>query len=185
MPREALDPVLRGVALAATVVVMAALASCGGDDSQDTTAAGAGSGQAGSGQSDAGAESIETFGEAAGPDDRDAAAATVQELQRAWADGDSARACSLMSTSTKENLDVFAGQFAKSQACTEQVEALRSQIPAERLGLGDRLEVTGVRIEGENGYVLYRDARGTDSAFPVVREGSAWKVAAIAGQSLP
>ena len=36
---------------------------------------------------------------------------------------------------------------------------------------GERIQVTAVRIEGERGFVLYRDARGTESAFPVVPRG--------------
>jgi hypothetical protein len=45
--------------------------------------------------------------------------------------------------------------------------------------------VTDVRIEGDRGFVLYRDAGGTESAFAVVREGSAWKAGAINGTPLP
>jgi len=188
MPREALNAVPRWIALGSLVLAIVVFASCGDDESPDSTVPGAESAQAGSEQSDAGAGGVETFGEEAGPGDRDAAATTVERFLRAQADGDSATACSLMSASTKQNLEVFVEGAASESLklpCTKLVEALRSQIQAKTLAQGDRIQVTGVRIEDDRGFVLYRDARGTESAFPVVREGSAWKVAAIAGQSLP
>jgi hypothetical protein len=179
MLREALDAALRGIALAASVALIAGLAGCGGDDGEsESTAAGAESAQAGG-------EQIEGFGEEAGPTDRDAATEAVRGFLRVWADGDGAKACSLMAASTKKNLEEFSSQFLKTRSCTEQVEALTSRIPAKTLAQAGRIEVTGFRIEGERGFVIYRDGRGTESAFPVEREGSAWKVAAIAGQSLP
>jgi hypothetical protein len=187
MVRETSDAVLRGVALAALVAVIAAFAGCGGDDSDSATSS-AGSEQAAGAQLPAAPADIEDFGEEASPEDRDAAGSAVEEFLRAQADGDSAAACSVMSASTKQNLELFLeGASAKSvkNTCTELVDILRSQIPAKRLPQANSIDVTSVRIEGERGFVLYRDPRGTESAFPVVREGSAWKVAAIAGQSLP
>ena len=187
--REVLEAALRWTALGSLVLAIGVFAGCGDDDdSPESSAAGTGSEQAGSEQSDAGAGSIETFGEEAAPGDRDAAATTVQGFLRAQADGDSATACSLMGASTMENLQVFvegAASESLNTPCPKLVEVLRSQIPAKKLAQGDRIQVIGVRIEGDRGFVLYRDARGTESAFPVVREGSTWKVAAIVGQSLP
>ncbi len=71
----------------------------------------------------------------------------------------------------------------KSQDCTEQLEALSEQLPAKMLPQAERIEVTAVRIEEAGGFVLYRDAAGTKSAFPVLQEDSAWKVAALVGSS--
>ena len=78
---------------------------------------------------------------------------------------------------------MFASQFAKSQACPEQLQALAEQLPAKRLPQDKRIEVTAVRLEDGRGFVLYRDAGGTEFAFPVLREGSAWKVSTIVGSS--
>jgi hypothetical protein len=186
MRRATSSPALRGAAIGALVVALFVPVGCGGSGSDSTTqgpAAGTGSEAEGSGSGSTGG-----FGEPAGPKDRDAEATTVQRFLRAQADGDSATACSLMSASTLDNLKVFVEGAASNSLklpCRKLVEALRSQIPAKTLALGARIQVTGVRIEGERGFVLYRDAGGTESAFPVVREGSAWKVAAIAGRRLP
>jgi hypothetical protein len=89
-----------------------------------------------------------------------------------------------MSASTQKNLELFlegAASESLKKPCTELVEALKSQIPAKRLPQAEPTEVTGFRIEGDRGFVIYRDAGGTEWAFPVVREGSAWKVATIVG----
>ncbi|HEX6586188.1 MAG TPA: hypothetical protein VF052_05505 [Solirubrobacterales bacterium] len=183
MFREALNGILRGIALAASVLALAMLAGCGGDDSADSTVAESGSAATVNGQSGGGSRP-EDFGEEAGAADRAATGASVQDFLRAFADGDSSTACSLMSASTKENLAVFTSRYANGQPCPEQVEALKAQVPAKRLPQPGRIEVTGVRIDGDRGFVLYRDADGTPFAFPVTREDDAWKVAAIAGARL-
>jgi hypothetical protein len=184
MARET-NVVLSCVVLAASVAAIALLAGCGGDDGSDSPATESGSAQTGTEQTGGPPVDVEDFGEEAGPDERDAAASAVEEFLRAQADGDSATACSVMSASTKKNLELFLEGAASKSSCTELVEALRAQIPVKTLAKGDRIQVTGVRVEGERGFVLYEDADGTASAFPVVREGSTWKVAGIAGQGLP
>jgi hypothetical protein len=193
MVRETSAATVRGIAIAAAVVAIAiaGLAGCGGgdDDSPDTTAAGTGSeqtGTEGSGEgSGAGAGNITTFGEEASTADRDAAGTAVQEFLRARADGDWAQACSLMSASTQETLAAFGGEPTKSVPCAKLLERVASQISAKLLAAGEQTEVTAVRIEGDRGFVLYRDASGSESAFAVVREGSVWKAGAINGTPLP
>ena len=207
--------VLRGTALAAPVMAIALLAGCGGDDddASDSTVAGAeserrteqsggeqsgggagsaGDEQSGGEQSDGGEGSAEDgaggaadFGEEAEGADRAGAGRAVQEFLRAWADGDWAGACSLLATSTKQDVELFAGQYVKSQDCTEQLEALGSKFPPKLLPQAGPIEVTDVRLEDDHGFVIYSDANGTEFAFPVVQEDSAWKVAAIVGTKQP
>ncbi|MGZ5322341.1 MAG: hypothetical protein ACXWFN_12975 [Solirubrobacterales bacterium] len=177
---EALDRVLRGAALAAAVLAIALLAGCGGDDDDASdSAAGAESVATGAEQSPA------DFGEEAESAERDAAGAAVQGFLSAWGAGDWAKACSLMAASTKQNVELFAGQYVKSQDCAEQLEALSEQLPAKMLPQPGRIEVTAVRVGDAGGFVLYRDADGTKYAFPVLQEDSAWKVAALVGSKLP
>ena len=133
MSREVLHGVLRATALAASVLAIALLAGCGGDDDDgsDSTVAGAesvatgteesGGEQSGGEQSGGGEESAEDgggaadFGEEAEGADRAGAASAVQGFLRAWAGGDWARACSLLATSTKENVAVFASQSQRAR----------------------------------------------------------------------
>jgi hypothetical protein len=178
---EARDPARRRPARAAWLVagtlivvliaiLVISLASGGGNDSSsDGTAAEARSDQI---------TTIESFGNEASPDDRAAATAAVQDFLRAWIHRDTATACSLMAASTKKNLAIFAAGY---KTCMAQAEAVRSGMSAEMLARLQVVEVTGVRVEGNRGFVLYR-AHGGTLALPVLREGSDWKVGAIAGQ---
>jgi hypothetical protein len=158
------------VLLIAGLVISLAVGG-GSDSSSDSTAAG-------SGQT---AASVASFGSEANSGDRAAASAALQHFLRAWIHRDSARACSLMSASTKQNLAIFA---STSKTCTGQADAVRSAMPPEKLAQIEGIHVTGVRVEGDSGYVLYRDSEGNGWGFPVTREGSAWKVGAILGQPL-
>jgi hypothetical protein len=168
--RRGPEAVLHALALAAAVGAVALLAACGGNDGSDSAATAAG---------------IETFGEAANPEDRDAAGTAAEQFLRARANGNSAKACSLMAASTRENLAGFAGQPQEHKPCTALLEALRSQIEAKALTREKRISVAGVRVEGERGFVIYRDSGGERSALAVVREGSTWRVGGIAGYPLP
>jgi hypothetical protein len=149
------------------------LASCGGDDSSDST--------------DAGAGSVETFGEEASPGDSAAATRAVREFVRARADGDWAKACSVLAASVAQAIAEFASSSPqlKDADCPELVEAVTADTPTKTLMEAERIRVTGVRIEADRGALLYRDARGKESVFPLLREDSAWKAGALAGSSLP
>ena len=111
----------------------------------------------------------------------------VQEFLRARADGDWAKACSLIASSVVENLRkvVSASPQLKNKGCPELVKAVTETIPAKRLAPTGRIEVIGVRTEGDRGFVLYRDARGSRSAFPVAREGSSLESRRVRGTEPP
>jgi hypothetical protein len=163
--------VMAMVMVAGAVAAGAAAAGCGSSDSTSSTATGA--------------AGYVTFGDEASPQDRAAAAGAVEAFLRARADDDPAQECSLMAASTKANLAGFGGVAEKSQSCTELVESVRARIKPKALAQGDHIQVTGVRVDGDRGFVIYQDASGAKSAFAVVREGPSWKVGAIAGYSVP
>jgi hypothetical protein len=129
----------------------------------------------------AGGQNFTSFGEQASPGDRAAAARAVHAFLSAQADGDSAKQCALLAAVAQRTLAGFGGVPQKSQTCPQLVEAFRSRISPQVLAQGDRIRVTDVRVAGDRGFVIYRSATGGTSAFAVVREGSAWKVGAIAG----
>jgi hypothetical protein len=173
MPKRALEAGRRGTAVAATLVAIAVPAGCG-SGSSDSSSPGA---QA--------ATNIEHAGEEAGATDRAAVTSTVQGFLKARAAGDWARACSLMTASTKQNLVFFLSERLKSRDCTKLLAELTATTPPKTLAKDERIQVTGVRVDGDRGFVLYSDANGTASDFPVTREGNAWKVGAIAGTRIP
>jgi hypothetical protein len=159
--------------LAAVGVVAATIgvfAGCGGGSDSGGGQAGA---PATTGSNAAG------FGQEAGASDRAAATRAVQSFVRAWLGDDVQRACSLMADSTKRNLAVFSSQL-KSGDCPGQARSVRAAMTAQMLSRLRGVEVTGVRVSGGRGFVIYR-AHGASWALPVLRQGSAWKVGAIAG----
>ena len=109
----------------------------------------------------------------------------AQEFLRARADRDWPTVCSLMAASVLENLRQFVSQNPelRNKGCPDLIQAAIKIIPAKRLAGGKRIQVTGARVEGDHGYVLYRDASGTRSAIPVAREGNSWKAGALVGPS--
>jgi hypothetical protein len=186
MPMLNSDAVLRRMAIAGSLAVISVLAGCGGGGSDSTTPA-AGSAQTGTGQAGAVQAVIENFGEQAGPADRAAMGRVAQEFLRARADGDWARACSLLAPAVVDNLRRLVSQNAqlKNKGCPDLVQAAIPIVPAKTIASAKRIEVSGARIEGDNGWVFYRDERGTSFAIPVAREGNLWKARAIVSTPLP
>jgi hypothetical protein len=163
-------PVTRSTAalalLAATLIALAA--GCGG-----------GSDSSGGAGTQAAASNAASFGEQAGATERAAATTAVRDFLRAWVSNDPAKACSLMADSTKQNLATFSSQL-NSQDCQGEAKTVRSAIQPKMLARLRGIQVTSVRLDGGRGFVIYR-AQGQSWALPVLREGSAWKVAAIVG----
>jgi hypothetical protein len=175
MPRAAPKRILGGAALGASLVAISLLAGCGGG-SGDSTGTAPQSGQASS--------NTAQLGDQADATDRAAMTKGFEEFMRARSEGDWERACSLLSASVMENLRKLASlqPQLKKQSCPERLKAVFGAIPETRLPEG-RIRVIGARIDGDHGFVLYRDARGT-SAFPVTREGNVWKAGALLAQPL-
>ncbi len=175
MPRGASEAILKGAALAAALLLISLLASCGGGGGSDSTAPAA-----------AGLKSIRSFGAEASPADRDAAGKVVEGFLRARANGDWPKACSLIAASVVGKLRQLVSQAhqLKNTGCTELVKAATAALPRTAVAHGARIRVTGARIEGDFGFVLYRDAGGTSFALPVAREPSSWKAGALVGQPL-
>jgi hypothetical protein len=181
MRRANSSSVLRAAVISAAVAAFSVLAGCGGGGSDSTTAAaGTGSGNAASGSAN-----FRSFGEEASASEQAAAAGTVEEFLRARADGDAARECSLMSASAKSTLAQFGGGLEeRSQPCPKSVKAITSQIRPNAVEQPGPIQVIGMRVDGERGFVLYRDRSGDEFAFSVIREGAVWKAGGIAGYRL-
>jgi hypothetical protein len=182
--RATSSPLLRAAVIGALVAALSVLAGCGGGDSESTTAAATGTRGAGNGN--AGSGTLRTFGQEAPPSDQAAAGRAVQEFLSARADGDATKECSLMAASAIKTLEGFGGGLAEnSQPCPELVQAITSQIRTQALEKPGPVRVIGMRVDGDRGFVLYRDQGGDEFAFAVIREGSAWKVGGLRGYPLP
>ena len=177
MPRAVSSRLLSLAAIAAAIAALWLLAGCGGGDSESATSVAGAGGSAGA-ENPSG--SLRNYGEEASPSDRADAAAAVEAFLRARGDGDAVRECALLAESTKETLAGFGGGLVeKKESCPKLITAVTSRIRTKALAQPGRIKVTGMRVDGDRGFVLYRDQKGEESAFAVVREGSVWKIGGL------
>jgi len=168
-----LDRRRRGFAGALALLLVLALAllaaGCGGDSgSVDSTAPGGG-GELGGATSVAEAEE---FGAEASGAQAQGPEAALRGYLDARAKGDGETACSYMS----EELRELYARLYKQGGCAEFVERSTGRLSANERAALPEVEVETVRVEGDDGFVIYADAEGSQQAKPVEREGRAWKV---------
>lgn len=156
------------------MLVFALLAAgCGGgedsgSDASESTAAN-GAGELG------GAASVtkaEEFGSPVSGAQAQGPEAALQGYFDARAEGDGAKACSYMS----EQLRAFYDRIYKEGGCAGFVEKSAERLSANERAAQAEVKVESVRLEGDEGFVVYTDAEGSQQAKPVEREGGAWKV---------
>jgi hypothetical protein len=121
---------------------------------------------------------VRTFGHEAKAADAAAITTVVRDYLAARAGGDSARACSLLASRIAQGLARFAAAVPNLQdrSCAGMLARLSSQPSSQAPAQFSPPRVTGVRIEGERAFVLYRGAHDARLAMPMVRESGAWKV---------
>jgi hypothetical protein len=69
----------------------------------------------------------------------------------------------------------------KGRGCEGFMEASAGKMSqSERADLA-KVDVLSLRVEGQKGYLLYKDSAGTERAMSVQREGGDWKVASLVG----
>ena len=134
-----------------------------------------------------GDNSIQEFGEEAGEEEFDAAAATVHNFLDARAEENWAAACDYMSKGIVESFEKLASQAKqlKDTSCAEILEKLTN--PAARSAMkqeAEKADVGSLRIEGERSFVIYRGPKGAVLAMPMANESGDWKVASLAGTPL-
>jgi hypothetical protein len=174
------------LALAAFVVLAAVpivAAGCGdeGGDLTLTTATPSGSPPSGiesGGESTGPVEDtqqrIESFGEEAEDDDRQAILGSFTSYLTALGSGDYGTACDLLSAPVQELLKRFAAAQGKNQGC----EALLAELPmrvkstAEEKANG---EIVDVRIEGDRAHVLFEAPGAALYQMPLAREDGEWR----------
>jgi hypothetical protein len=176
-------------------VLAVALASCGGSSStsgagqqrKPSTAAPADDSRPRAPRSTAKQSGIETFGRAAGTQDRAAISAALRAYSLALAADDGAAACSKLSTGVRgQALAVpMGGRRRKSTSCARVLTTLFAREPAQARAAQRAITVTAIRVEGDRGFALFRQPGMPPGFFPMVRERGEWKVGAIGGTVLP
>jgi hypothetical protein len=135
-------------------------------------------------------EGVEDYGHQANATDRQAITTLVKRYYAAAAAGNGSVACSLISPQIadsrsfvklvpKEYVPASGTATLAGKDCA-QVESLLFRIDHQQLATSiASLQVTRVRIDGNNGWALLGFRTMGEHQFPVVREGDGWKIRAM------
>jgi len=176
---------------AAVLGSAAVVGGCGDDDDNggdqtasantvETTAGGSGT------ATEAESAGIAEFGEEATPEDAGAATDAVRGYLIAQSNRDWETACQNLSRQAQEGLRQSAPdpQLAK-QGCSAILAEVFPSLGVSEQAAAAPKRITSVRVEGDQGYVLYRIEGNRPLYMPVTKEGGTWKVVALAGSSNP
>ncbi len=172
------------------LVVLAALAAgCGGGGDKNSTANSANSTQVREEALQKHRDELQHFGlEATGSEAKQAEAALHGYLD-ARANEEWSKACSYQSQAIRNLFARFgkSGQAngqTKGKGCAGFMEtATRKLSASERADLG-KVHIYSVRVEEDQGYILYRDASGAEYAMSMKLEGKKWKLVGDRGTPL-
>jgi hypothetical protein len=136
-------------------------------------------------ETDGGDNSIQEFGAETSSEEFSEAAATLHAFLDARAARAWAAACERLAPLFAESLvkELGPGRGAGS-SCAEVLAGLTGPVPAATLREAAVADVGSFRVEGDRGFILFRDAEGQAYFMPMAREGGRWKVAAIAASPL-
>ncbi|MEZ5076432.1 MAG: hypothetical protein R2725_03205 [Solirubrobacterales bacterium] len=131
-----------------------------------------------------GDNSIQTYGDEAGPVERDAASAVLEAYMKARARADSRVACANLAEVAYRDV---ANQVAAAAGadCIAVVDALDRQIPASARANTMTGPIGDLRVGGGRAFALYHGSAGVDYTIQMTREGGSWKVAALVPFELP
>ena len=163
-------------ALAALLVLALLVAGCGGSDSSGSGGGGSTASTGPSGEL-GGAASVakaEEFGSEASGSEAKGPEAALQGYFDARANGEWSKACSYLSKDLRRAYDRLS-----KEGCVAFVKKTAARLPADEQAALAEIEVESVRLEGDSGYVIYTDAKGSQQAKPVEREGGEWKVSSL------
>jgi hypothetical protein len=148
---------LRSVSVLLLSATAFALAACGGDDGGSTGTGGSGGG-----------------------DDQEAISAVVIGYAKAFADGDTEKACGYLSKSGLASVEAAAKQLHQD-GCADVLAEATGSIDAEAKKSLESMRVTSVDVDGDTATVQTQvDSTGGDhtTSANVVKEDGEWKIAA-------
>jgi hypothetical protein len=133
-----------------------------------------------------GDNSIQTYGTESQSSEREEAALIAQAFLRAEAAGRWGEACSYLDAKVREGLEALARKAKGKgiEGCAGAMAALLAKVPEGALQKAAEIQVLSFRVEGDRGFVVYRDGTGKPYNLPLDREGGEWKVGALAGVGL-
>jgi hypothetical protein len=199
------------LALAVATLLLLGAVGCGGDDDEQSPAAPSaetspGAGDAGSKPSSGGKEpssegeggsggeaeppvrggeaSIEDFGSEAEGADRAAILGSFETYLRALAGGDHETACERLSTPVQRSLTQLAPKALEAQGCPGILPKLLSPTAPAVAREQAAGEVTRVRVEGDQAFVVFKAPGAELYQLTMVDEGGTWKAATVAASVL-
>lgn len=134
--------------------------------------------------------SVRDFGHAARPGDRQAIVRLVKSYYRTAVAGDGARACALISAPLGRTFPQVLGgngphYLHGSKTCVEVASRLFRQNHLQLSAYAVRLNVAGVRLNGDLGLVVLDFKTLPGRQIEVIREHGAWKMYAPLDNELP
>jgi hypothetical protein len=132
-----------------------------------------------------GDNSIQTYGTESESTERIQAARVAEAYLSARAQGRWAEACTYLAASIRERLKALAVHLKKGpQDCAAMMAALGEGVPRSTLAQAAQIHVLSFRVEGEHGFLVYRDGAGKPFNIPMAPEGGRWMVAGLIGSEL-
>ena|SRR5436190_5164451 len=142
------------------------IAGCGGGSEEGSTAATT------TEQRTGGERSIEGYGTEAKGEEREQMLSVYRSYLGALGERDYESACGLLSKQVKESL----AKLAKGKAsCEEVLGSFLAPTAAPISRAQAKGGVTGVRVEGENGFVVFKAPGAKLYQLTLVKEGGEWK----------
>lgn len=125
-----------------------------------------------------GDNSVQRFGEEAGPAERRRASAVVDGYMDAITANDFAAQCRLLTRASVEPLERATGSESGASGCAKALSQLRAGTQGVVFGAMAG-PVGSLRVEGTQGFALYHGEDGIDYVLPLKREGGEWKVTSL------
>ncbi len=165
----------RSAALLALIAALV-LVGCGSGDSETT--------QTTTSQEQSGGEedgSLQSFGQEAEGEDEEAILAAEQGYLSALGERDFQAACGLLAAQTTASLEQIAPPALRAKGCPAILPKVLAPAAISDAAKQAEGEITAVRVEGEEAFVLYRAPGAKLYAFSMVREDGEWRVTTITG----
>lgn len=196
----------RWIVIATAALAAALLAACGSSDAGSTSSGGETSTSKSGGSPKAnvdvplkvsgggsdqfrtkgGDNSIQEFGEESAESELEEAAEAVHSFYVSRAEGDWKGACSHISKSMLERLEQLAKSSTELEdtSCPPFLEAFTSDLSDAEWREIATIDAGSLRLEGDQGFLIYHGAAGTDYAIPLALEDGEWKVASLSATTL-
>jgi hypothetical protein len=132
-----------------------------------------------------GDNSVQEFGEEAGPSEFEAAAAALHNFFDARVERNWAAACSYLAGSIRQSFAKIASRANRNAGCAATLAALSQKVPTSNLRDAAGANAGSLRVGGDGAFLIYRGApRGTVYAVPMAKQHGSWKVDSLSGTPL-